>query len=389
MTMAPRELLQIAFPEADLGYPTISKTPTSIGAFIGTTQTGPLNQPVRLNGVADFLAVFGEFDPAHEVGYAISQFFKNGGQEAWFVRIERDVRAFHFIGDASARTGLYALDWVDLFNLLCIPGLAGLPDGELCSAVVAISQYCQNRRVFFLFDPPAGITDPNTLKHWLSEHESLRHPNIASFFPRLKIVDPLNMNLHRMVGPAATVAGALVRNDLNHNVWTEPSGGDLPLLGVIGLEYDVSEAELALLNSLGVNGIRKFGEFGTVIAGSKTTIGIEKFNSDWCSIPARRLALMIQESLYRGTEWVSAKSNDTRLWTDLRRQVNEFMGQLYRERAFQGEDSSQAFFVKCDDQLNPLQDQSRNLVNLLVGFAPSLPGKFVMLKLRRRVRKAS
>jgi phage tail sheath protein FI len=373
--------------ETGAELPTIQKAPTGIGAFIGITQDGPLNRAVRLTGIADFLTVFGDFNPAVEAGYAVSQFFKNGGREAWFVRIGRDSRASDIVGNSADGTGIFALDAVDLFNLLCIPALSHLPDWELQSALAPILQYCQSRRGMLLFDLPPELVEPNGVKRWLAEHESLRHPNVISFFPRLKIVDPLNMNLHRLIGPSGTIAGAFARHDFNHQVWSEPCGGELPLLGVMGLGYSLSDEEAAFLNSLGINGLRKFGEFGTVIAGSRTTIQAEASDSNWRSIAARRLSFMIQESLHRGTEWVSDRWNDEKLWEQLREQVSAFMQQLYEERAFQGTNPADSFFVKCDAETNPSAEQDRGRVLLWAGFAPSEPGKFVILKLCRRAKK--
>ncbi len=47
-----------------------------------------------------------------------------------------------FIGDRALRTGIYALESVDLFNLLCLPGVTDT--GVLNDAVA----YVQERRAF-------------------------------------------------------------------------------------------------------------------------------------------------------------------------------------------------------------------------------------------------
>ena len=53
-------------------------------------------------------------------------------------------------------------------------------------------------------------------------------------------------------------------------------------------------------------------------------------------MPVRRLALYIEESLYRGTQWVVFEPNDEPLWAQIRLNVGAFMHDLFRQGAFQG-----------------------------------------------------
>ncbi len=385
--MADFDSISINPPEIPAALPPIRSAPTSVAAFIGIAQRGPVNQPVMLNGIADFIHNFGDLNPAIAVGLAISQFFKNGGREAWFVRVGRDSRSIDILGTAAEKTGLYALEQVEAFNLLCIPSLSQLSERERETALQEVIQYCQSRRAILLYDLPVEVVDPTGVKRWLKEHDNTRQPNLAVYFPNLRIVDPLNMDRTCLVGPGGTVAGFLSRNDLNNGIWHEPSGAELQLAGVMGLSYSLAPKEIDYLDSLGINCLRRTGEFGAVVAGAKTLAGTEPFPPEWRNLTIRRMTLFIQESLHQGTRWVSSRENGVSLWAGLRHQITGFMEELFQQGAFQGQTAAEAYFVKCDQETTSQREMAQGIVNVLIGFAPLNPGKFVILKLTRLARK--
>jgi phage tail sheath protein FI len=64
----------------------------------------------------------------------------------------------------------------------------------------------------------------------------------------------------------------------------------------------------------------------------------------------RRTALYIEESLYRGLQWVVFEPNDEPLWAQIRLNAGAFMHNLFRQGAFQGSSPRDAYFVKCDKE---------------------------------------
>jgi len=93
----------------------------------------------------------------------------------------------------------------------------------------------------------------------------------------------------------------------------------------------------------------------------------------------RRLALYIEESLRRGTQWAVFEPNDEPLWSQIRLNVGTFMNTLFRQGAFEGASPRDAYFVKCDDETTQQADIDRGIVNIIVGFAPLKPAEFVMI----------
>ena len=67
----------------------ISAVTTSVTAFVGHTRRGPLNEPVRVTGFADFERRFGGLSAQSPLAYAVHQFFGNGGSVAVIVRVAR------------------------------------------------------------------------------------------------------------------------------------------------------------------------------------------------------------------------------------------------------------------------------------------------------------
>jgi len=72
--------------EVPSGTHTIIGVNTSDTGFVGYFNSGPMNTAVRLLNLGDFDRIFGPLSPISEAGYAIQQYFANGGDTAWVVR---------------------------------------------------------------------------------------------------------------------------------------------------------------------------------------------------------------------------------------------------------------------------------------------------------------
>jgi uncharacterized protein len=290
------------------------------------------------------------------------------------------------IGDQAAKTGLYALLDVDLFNILCIPATMNLPDVDAAQLATAATSLCQTRRAMYILDVPqvAAVRDTvPAIMTWLDNNAGLRSPNAALYFPRADIADPLNGLRLRAVAPSGTVAGLWARTDGTRGVWKAPAGTAATLTGVQKLEYKLTDPENGVLNPVAINCLRNFPIYGPVCWGARTLNGADQMADQWKYIPVRRLALYIEESLYRGTQWVVFEPNDTPLWAQIRLNVGAFMQTLFRQGAFQGSTPQQAYFVQCDATTNPQASINLGIVNIVVGFAPLNPAEFVVITIQQ------
>ncbi|MBK5124388.1 phage tail sheath family protein [Burkholderia sp. R-69980] len=296
------------------------------------------------------------------------------------------------VGDPGSFTGIYALEKVDLFNLLVIPDATrSLPsdpstlDTNATPVPVfsAAITYCQKRRAFLLVDPPPNVNNVSAAVDWKTSGIGVHQENGACFFPRLRLPDPVNNFQLRTFAPSGLVAGLFARIDGSRGVWKAPAGTEATLTGVQSLVYKLTDTENGVLNPLGVNCFRNFPIYGPVLWGSRTLVGADADTNQWKYVPVRRLALYMEESLYRGTQWAVFEPNDEPLWASLRLNIGSFMNGLFRKGAFQGQSPSAAYFVKCDNETTTQNDINNGVVNVLVGFAPLIPAEFVVIQIQQ------
>ncbi|PSJ43364.1 phage tail sheath family protein [Allosphingosinicella deserti] len=294
-----------------------------------------------------------------------------------------------YIGTQADKTGLYALDSADLFNLLCIP-----PDvrGVSIGATVYQSamEYCRRHRAMLLVDSPFEwsanpVTAPGDAVAGLPalglSGDGAR--NAALYFPPLLEADPLRDGQTDLFVPCGAIAGIMARTDSTRGVWKAPAGLDAAINGIQGLAVKLNDAENGMLNPLGINCLRAFPTNGRVVWGARTLRGADQLGDEYKYVSVRRTALFIEESLYRGTQWVVFEPNDEPLWSQIRLNVGAFMNGLFRQGAFQGKTPAEAYFVKCDKETTPQNDINLGIVNIVVGFAPLKPAEFVIVKLQQ------
>jgi phage tail sheath protein FI len=284
-------------------------------------------------------------------------------------------------GSQSDKTGLYQLEKADLFNLLCIlPDARGgdTPDDVYKEAL----GYCVKRRAMLVVDPKNAWT-VSTVTGVSSILNGDAARNAAIYFPRIKQADPKLDGQIDTFPPCGMIAGVMARTDSQRGVWKAPAGIDASLNGVAGLQVEMTDAENGLLNPLGINCLRAFPVFGRVVWGARTLRGADAAADEYKYVPVRRVALFIEESLYRGTQWVVFEPNDEPLWAQIRLNVGAFMQNLFRQGAFQGRTPREAYFVKCDKETTTQNDINLGIVNIVVGFAPLKPAEFVVIKIQQ------
>jgi phage tail sheath protein FI len=298
----------------------------------------------------------------------------------------------------SEQTGLYSLDKTDLFNLLCIPPF--LPskadpqqfdvDPNVRSSAAA---YCARRRAVLLVDAPASWHTKGgfqTLKNdpagTLSSDIGINGPearNAAIYFPRLQYPNPLRGNKVETFASCGAIAGVCARIDTARGVWKAPAGLEATLVGAQRLAYPLTDSENGLLNQVGINCLRAFPVVGRIVWGARTLRGADALGDEYQHVPVRRLALFLEESLYRGTQWAVFEPNDEPLWASLRLAIGAFLQDLFRQGAFQGKTPREGYFVKCDKDTTTQSDINRGIVNVVVGFAPLKPAEFVVIRIQQ------
>ena len=497
--MAERGVSGAPISQEQGGDQAIARLPTGITAFVGRTMKGPLNAPVAVASFAEFQQVFGGLWQPAMLGYAVEQYFENGGRRALIVRVANGARppsialpagasalilaglnpgsrenlraavdydgigaldgdrfnlvvqrvrvpgselieeqeifrrlsieegAARYVGDVLAgsrlvrmlaaaprvrpdrtgsrpggplvgyvasgadgddgaaltdydvigsavrSTGLFALQGVGRFDLLCIPPLGRDRDVGLSTLLVA-ARFCRERRALLVVDPPREWSTAQVaverLRLW-----PFRSENALMFFPRIVAVDRLR-NRPETFGSAAAGAGLIARGDESLPVWMPAEAEDAILRPALKISANVEEAERVKLARAGVNTLLSARSGSRTRLSPRTLAAESSGASDWKYLAARRLALFVVASIESGTRWLATASSKPEIWNRAREQVERFLAELAENGAFAGSRPEDSYFVVCDERVNRPDAVAAGEVNLLYGFATTRPAEF-------------
>jgi len=281
-----------------------------------------------------------------------------------------------YVPTGPNRQGIFALDEVETFNLMILPGITD------AATLADTAAYCEKRRAFLIADSPFE-TDVSNMETKIKGPSLPKSINAAVYYPYIKTADPLKAGQLRTMPPSGAIAGIFARTDTTRGVWKAPAGTDASIAGALGIEYTLTDDQNGVLNPLGVNCIRSLPTFGIVSWGARTLRGSDDEANEYKYVPVSRTALFLEESLYRGLQWVVFEPNDEPLWAQIRLNVGAFLQGLFRQGAFAGASARDAYFVKCDSETTTPTDQALGRVNIIVGFAPLRPAEFVIIQLQQ------
>jgi phage tail sheath protein FI len=360
----------IAQPNAAVNPAPTAPAPTGVTCFVGPLQDGPANVAVQVQDYGGFEAVFGEDSDSTPTALAVRQFFDNGGELGYVVR-SADAAA----GARASRAlhqGMYALEEVEAFNLLCMPGTSDA--GVLSSA----EGYCRDRGALLLADAPLRAETPAQVLASISggwprsSHAAVFHPWVY--------VEGKDGKRH-VAPPSGGIAGMLARNDATRGVWKAPAGRQAHLEGVCALHASLEEAEATRLAEAGVNCLRMASSLGAVCWSARTLHPSDRPTPELAQIPVRRMANFLEDSLVPALYWTRFERNDATLWAHIAAQAEEFMHGLFTAGAFQGDTEAQAYFVRCGTDTIRSEDLTQGRVGIDLGFAPLKPGEFVRVRI--------
>lgn len=378
----PEEILArgVHVQELRSGVRPIAAADSGIACFVGETRRGPVGEPVEIGSELELDERFGRRTRTWGMGTTVADFFANGGRRAVVVRLpdDPDLAAFR-------SRGLAALTGLDAPDLLVLPPRR--PQGRVPDRWwPAAAESALAHRMFLLVDPPRGLA-PAQVPAWVEglgllpearRSAALYHPRVRRPSPRAGAED-----LTAAVASGA-IAGVYARTDRNRGVWKAPAGSDAALVGVLGAEAALDEADSDLLAPSGVNSIREFPGSGTVLWGARTLRAADAPTDDYKYVPVRRLSLYLERSIGAGIGWAVFEPDAEPLWAQLRLQVGSFMEGLWRQGAFQGARSQEAYLVKCDATTTTAADIAGGVVNVVVGFAALKPAELVILRFQQR-----
>jgi uncharacterized protein len=271
-------------------------------------------------------------------------------------------------------TALTVFDSVEVPLNLNLPGHTGAAIGT------AITYAAARGDVFVVVDTPQGndvVTVTDTYVGGLAASSFA-----AVYYPWIQVADPASSapGAMRTIPPGGAVIGQYAATDASRGVFKTPAGINNRISGAVGVERKLTGTELDTLNMANINAIRHLPGAGVVIMGGRTLklSGSDKY------VAVRRTLIYIRSSLIRSTRFAIFEPNDERLWLVLRSMIERFLLDLWQIGGLRGSTADEAFYVKCDDELNTPQSISAGEVKVQIGVALQYPAEFVVFTLSQR-----
>ncbi|MGL4648225.1 MAG: phage tail sheath family protein [Caldilineaceae bacterium] len=287
----------------------------------------------------------------------------------------------NYQGDILERTGIEGLAELDDISIVAVPDLMSKMPGQkkldlnMVKAVqTSLIAHCEGLgdRVAILDTPPD--MNAQEVRNWRMNVTGFDSSYATMYYPWIEVMDAAT-NQMVMMPPSGHVAGVWARTDNTRGVHKAPANE--VVMGCTKLGYNVTKGEQDTLNPIGVNCIRFFPGMGYRIWGARTLSS----DAAWRYIPVRRLFNMVEQTLRISTMWAVFEPNDQFLWSRLRRDVGNFLMGLYGQGMLFGASAGQAFYVKCDAELNPSYVRDLGQLFIEVGISPVKPAEFIIFRI--------
>ncbi|WBB95259.1 MULTISPECIES: phage tail sheath subtilisin-like domain-containing protein [unclassified Solwaraspora] len=329
----------------------------------------PAGEAQLVDGWETFKNLFGDIQQGnHTLAHAVYGFFNNGGGRCWITRVA-PVDADAEPSDEDLAGALETFAAIDEIALVAIPG-------AVSDAVqTALLDHCENQYLQDRFAILDGRQTTTLTKEAIqgdvrdSSYGAIYYPWIdvgATDADGNKVYQP----------PSGHIAGVYARVDTERGVHKAPANE--VIRGALGVEALVSKAQQAGLNPDDINVIRKFGG-NITIWGARTLAGKEQ--AEWRYVPSRRLFNFLRESIDEGTQWVVFEPNAPELWSKIRRNVSAFLTTVWASGALLGNTPEQAFYVRCDETVNPAAVRDAGQLVVEIGVAMVRPAEFVVFRI--------
>lgn len=366
----------------------LTEVEMGVCAFVGRTASGESNVPTRVDSFDRFVTLFG-----NDGGYttqAVRGFFDNGGTSAYIVNVTPDdgrvVSPEDFIGRRTTPRGLRTLERIEDVDLVAMPDLMAcfgkLPGFDTLDQIHAVQRalvdHCEGMRDrFAILDAPPNM-DLDDVVAWRRRYDS---SHAALYYPW--VVTRVGDQAGAPIPPSGHVAGLYARCDKETGVHRAPA--NIPLQGLVDVSYFVHKRERDFLFDNQVNGIHAFPARGLRVWGSRTVASDRAFTH----VNVRRLFIMLRKSVELFSQWVVFEPNSHDLWKTLRRSIEAFLFQQWRRGALVGGTAEEAFYVKCDEETNPVEARDAGELAVEIGVCPVKPAEFIVLRIHQWTREAS
>ena len=358
---------------------------------------------VTLESWEDFQHTIGSGIPGGFLDYAVRGFFQNGGARCVVLALPvresapseaalaRTLRELFLKESESEHEGVRGvLDDIEDVDLVCVPdimikGIWHTPDVvyELQQKVL---DYCEawGERLAILDALPGGsagigeVTEA-LIKHWRELGAGKQGAGAgALYFPWVG-VKSLDGPGERWVPPSGHIAGIYARSDARVGFHKAPANEIVD--GVLDVQTEVTQDAQVRLNEAGVNCLRSFPRRGIRVWGARTVSG----HRQWRYVNVRRVFLTLVRWIEHNMNDLAFEPNNPSLWDRVLERLRGFCYELYVRGALMGTSPEEAFFLKCDAEINPPTVREEGQVVCDIGLAPAAPAEFIVIRMTRVV----
>ena len=273
------------------------------------------------------------------------------------------------------KTGLKSLEDIEEIAIVAAPGYSyGWNEGEKDNIIAisqAINSHCDRLRYRVAILDSSNDQAPSGIQEYRGLLDTTR---AALYYPWITVVSPLT-NQQINLPPSGFMAGIYARNDVEIGVHKAPANE--VVRGAVGLETTLNKAQQDILNPDGINCIRFFEGRGIRVWGARTISS----DPEWKYLNIRRYFAYLEASIDKATQWSVFQPNGERLWENVRRSVEGFLENEWREGHLAGSKLEQAFFVRCDRSTMTQNDLDNGRLICLIGVAPLYPAEFVIFRI--------
>ena len=326
---------------------------TSAAGFLGETQTGPTT-PTLVTSWVDYEKVFGGyFGEGKYLPYAVEGFFQNGGKRCFITKIQNS----NYTGSLASLEGIDEVSIVYSPNAQVTSGLA--------DALISHCERLRNR--FAIFDSIKGQNASSVTKPRASSLAAL-------YFPWIYVKEAWVGGLC-LVPSGGHVAGIYSRVDVERGVDKAPANEVVQ--GAVDLEVSPSKSLLETLNIQGINTIRSFPDRDIRVWGARTLAS----DLETKYVNVRRLLIYLEQSITKGTAWVTFELNNEATWIKVKTAIENFLSQSWMAGMLLGTKQQEAYFVKCDRSTMTQNDIDNGRLIVFIGVATVKPAEFIILRI--------
>ena len=277
---------------------------------------------------------------------------------------------------AAYEAALAELGNSEYIATIAAPGHSAYPDHlDIQQALIAHAETPGAYRMVVLDTPPGqSIQEVRALRGNVDSSYA------ALYYPWVVVDNPLSnperegVSSEITLPPSGFVCGIYARNDLERGVHKAPANEVMH--GVLRLERDISDAEQAVLNPIGVNCLRHFDGRGYRVWGARTTSS----DPEWKYVNVRRYLNFLEASIDHGTQWAVFEPNSEQLWSRANQTISDFLFNEWKNGALIGSKPENAFFVRCDRSSMSQVDIDDGRLICLIGVAVLKPSEFMIFR---------